>query len=837
MTAWNTTWTITQDLNSGSMAITQTSLTAGVATYSYAVTQGQNPVTGQLVTVTGTLNADGTLNVVNTAIASVTGTNIGTFTINGFQAAVNYAATAEEGQAVTAGSQFTFEPGVGTLGTGTSPIYGNGTGGDVVVNASGQFMAPGTKQGCYGFITRNGYYTAPSPPSTFTIPDNTTGLLASQVGIGPPNVVGRYFIFTESGQEGTPGGNFFLIPENVTYIVENVSYTATQTLLNDNVSTTATFFFTDYVLLNAEAADVQGNNLFNLIELGNPGWMVSYASRNFYGRCQNKIQNFLNLSFDGGYLLGQPFPLGWSQPDIYGSLLVSPVFGNSYYIQNSTLGTISFAGLISQPAFQDYYQIPIINANTSYSVRVTARCPSGLPTGNLLVLLVSQGVIYGQFVLPFASMTSNMETYTGTLLVNQFSTVPNTLALEVCASGIGAGADVEIDRLEVFNTAIPVLPFIYASYIQDPEAIDGDNEIYVGSENVQPVYGARVLYDTLYFMKQGSLYSTQASPNLEPGDWTVNEVSQEGGGACGILAYDSGEQWIVTASRPGLYAFVGGQPGKISQEIFPIWDSLNWDAGNCIWVKVDEIKRRILVGVPMPTPNFWLPKAPVNAAPTTPNVILELNYQGLDSGEALKTQPQMHTTMFGTLNAVDMRRKWSIWQIPSPYAAFVLRSPSANQTDLQLYICNGKQNSKIYLLDPSNITDDGSPIPFLYTTAGFGGPGHEEKYPLLGSFIKLWKYMVHQTTGSGTMNVTLYPNILLGPDETYPLGQPQPWTVPGGYTLTSPAVNYRQATANFQAYQTFVEFAASTTVASSVRISKVILIGCRNIWNAITGIK
>ena len=88
------------------------------------------------------------------------------------------------------------------------------------------------------------------------------------------------------------------------------------------------------------------------------------------------------------------------------------------------------------------------------------------------------------------------------------------------------------------------------------------------------------------------------------------------------------------------------------------------------WVKVDITHRRLYIGVPMPTPNFWLPNAPVNAAPTSPNVILMCNFQGLDSGQELKSEPQMHTTMFGTLNAIDMRRKWSLWQIPAPYANF-----------------------------------------------------------------------------------------------------------------------------------------------------------------------
>jgi hypothetical protein len=380
-TSWNTTWPIDDNFNSGAMQITQTSLSgAGVGTYSYTVVDGANPAAGQLVTVTGTLNGNGALNVANSPIDTVSGTSVGTFTIKLLPAGTNFPSEAEAGQASTAGTLFGFDPGFAVLGTGTSPIFGNGTGGSLTVAGSGQIIGSGTRQGTCFFITRNGYWTAPGPPVIFTTPDNTTTIQAANIPIGPPNVIGRGIAFTEAGQNGVPGANFFVIPTNVNYTVQNTGYTATSTIIWDNTTTTASFTFTDQVLLNAEAIDVQGNNLFNLIEIGNPGWIKQYDSRNFYGLCQNKIQNFNNLSFDGGYLdQNNPLPLGWSVPDQYGSLEVSPIFGNSYYIINSS-GSSQAAGigLITQTAYQDAYQQPIIFPNTTYSIRVTCRCP-GVP--------------------------------------------------------------------------------------------------------------------------------------------------------------------------------------------------------------------------------------------------------------------------------------------------------------------------------------------------------------------------------------------------------------------------------------------------------------------------
>ena len=225
------------------------------------------------------------------------------------------------------------------------------------------------------------------------------------------------------------------------------------------------------------------------------------------------------------------------------------------------------------------------------------------------------------------------------------SQVPSTLQLEYYASDLDDGADIEIDRIDPYPTEIPNLgTTVYFSYAGLPEQVDAvTGKVVFESENQQPVNGGMVLYDTFYALKGwtgnapgSSLYSLQKASNLEPADWDEPEVAQRSGGAIGPLAFDLGEQWFLGAARAGLYLFEGGQPGKIMQEIYQVWDAINWNYGYKIWVRVDLVHRRIFVGVPLPTPNFWLPNAPENANPTSPNVILMCNYQGLDSGSALK---------------------------------------------------------------------------------------------------------------------------------------------------------------------------------------------------------
>jgi hypothetical protein len=835
--AWDTLWQISQTLNSGVMQITATSVTASVATYSYSVVSGANPVAGQLVTITNTENANGALNGTNLTIVSVSGGSSGTFTVN---VSVTSASTVpEDGQASTAGTIFAFDPGVGTVGTMTSPILGNSTGGTLTfVSATAQLIGVGTRQGSVIFITRNGYYTAPAPPVTFTCPENTTALAVAQVPVGPPNVIARGIILTEPGQNGVPGANFFTIPTPVTYIVSNVSYTASALIINDNTSTSATFSFTDSVLLNALAVDVYGYNLFNQIEIGDPAFIDKYDDRVCYTKCWNKIQNFNNLSFDGGYLpSGQLAPLGWSQPDIYGQLVVSPKFGNAYYIQNTSGGTLAVAGLISQTAFQDAYQQPIIQPNTAYSVRVTARIPSSLTTGNLVISLTGGGIVYGSFTLPFASMDSSFAIYSGTLLTTQFTTVPPNLILTLSTTAIANGADVEIDRVDIYPTDIPVLTTTELwSYAGLPEQVDSvTGPVVYQSENQQPVNGSMTMYDTHYALKSwggktpgSSLYSLQKSSNLEPAQWDEPEVAQKSGGAIGINSFDLAEQWFLGASRSGLYLFEGGQPGKINQEIYQVWDAINWSAGSTIWVRVDITHRKIFVGVPMATPNFWLPNASVNANPTSPNVILMCNYQGLDSGQEVKAMPEMHTTMFGTLNAIDMRRKWSIWQIPSPYAQFV-----QGATDQELYICNGRANSKVYFLDEVNETDDGMIIDSLYTTAGLVELSKRAQMQGLTSFRIRWGYLVAALQSLGTVGLTLYPNTLLGPGQS--TTNYNAWSLAGGFTPGNPAMNDSETALNFVATRTFVEFRENDGHGFS--LSNLVLHAKKDVWNALRGAK
>jgi len=847
-TGWNNTWTIVQAINSGQYTITATQYTdtpSGLATYHYqfaSTTNSQVPVVGQLIEVTGCTNNaafNGTF-VINTVD---TGSNTFTvvLTIDGLASQPN---PIPEGsaQAIMSGTKFTIDPGINFVQTNTSVIYGTVTnqGNFFVIGSSSLVpIGAGTRQAICFFITKTGAWTPASPPITFTTNTDANILNVSGIPIGPPDVVARGIAITEAGANGVPGANFYVITVPVTETVDTVVTTYTSTIINDNTSTTAAFSFTDAVLLNSQEVDIPGFNLFNLIELGSCAWCVPYAGRMFYGLQLNKVDNFNNLSFDGGYQNPNQ-PAGWGLYLTANELQLvnSPVTGDAYYVSNTTGSIQPVMGMISQTAYQDSFNVAIISPNVAYSVRIAAACPSGVRLGTLNVDLVSLsggnfGTVYGSFSVPLTSMGTIPQVFSGSLLPLGIFTgiVPSTLQLRLWVSNMGVNADVLVERLEVYPTSFPYLKTeVYGSYVNKPEAVDASGDggiIDTSTENPQPCVGGFVLRDNLYLLKTASMYFTKDNPNSEPGGWGLNEVSNRVG-AVGINAFDTGEEWAVMACRAGLFGFDGSEPKLLNLETLEIWNAINWDAGNTICVRNDINKRRILCAVPLPTGTSpegvatatvqWLPFAPYNPKPTTPNVILMLNYQAIGSFQELMASIAVHATMFGILAAPDMRRKWSIWNIATPYMGFILRPDYLNAP---LFVCNGIASSKIYEFDDTRHNDDGAVIYGLYTTYGHVNAAKAVTMPIFGMHTKRYTVLQANIQGAGTAKVRLIPN---------DLGARYPYTVPGGMKLTYPANDDLFKPINAKGQRVFLEF-STNALDQWFSLSKTLLTGKADPWS------
>jgi hypothetical protein len=421
---YDSTWTVLSTPNASQLEITSTVLSGNVATYTYVLVSGAAPTPGQFVTVTATTNGNGIFNVVNQVITSAS-TNTFSVTI----VSPNISSAAEQGNGIIFGTQFVFDP---------LAIFGTGTGGTI---ETAGIVAAGPRQCVVLFQTRNGGITPASDFAQFDVNEGASSISVSQIPRGPADVVARILAFTPAGTEGQVTGFFFYIPTPVTVQSNGQNVTYSSTVINDNVTTQVTLSFPDGVLLSSTAISVQGRNYQQTIELGSCLGVVNYAERLFWWGENNKIQNMQNLSFDGGAgvisatqnpgLANQTYPLGWTiDPTVPygGSVTTSPLFGDAYQVQNTTGSTQAVMGRITQTAAFDEYGIPIIAANTTYSVRLTASALTPNAGGTLVVDLYrpSLNSVIGSFTVALSTLTPTSQIFTGPLLTIPISTQPGT---------------------------------------------------------------------------------------------------------------------------------------------------------------------------------------------------------------------------------------------------------------------------------------------------------------------------------------------------------------------------------------------------------------------------
>ncbi|MGH9640645.1 MAG: hypothetical protein ACRD3Y_11320, partial [Bryobacteraceae bacterium] len=235
-----------------------------------------------------------------------------------------------------------------------------------------------------------------------------------------------------------------------------------------------------------------------------------------------------------------------------------------------------------------------------------------------------------------------------------------------------------------------------------------------------------------------SLYVTATDGVNEPALWQVEEVSNLVGtpSAHGI---GIGEEWVVIAGRTGLYLFDGSEPVKLSQEIQPTWDAINWEYGDRIWVQVDTREKRVYIGVPMGTA-------------TQPNQVLMLDYaEGF-------TDP-----LVAALSAPERGRKWAPWTISANSCALVERSTGV----AQIFFGSNNSSGKVYGLTPGAYSDDGAAINSFYSTAYLAATGQSGR--------NLFGYLTGYVQGAGSLALSAS---LPGNSSTVSLG---------AWTLASPA--------------------------------------------------
>ena len=680
-------------------------------------------------------------------------------------------------------------------------------------SGSGQ-LAAGTRYAVVLFVMRNGFITpAQINPVAHSTVATDTSLNFSSIPTGPSEVVARIVAVTPPN--GGIGGPYYYVPAPA-------PTGFTSTVINDNSTTSLNATLSDAVITAGLQIAVPGNNRLSghVREVGEYVKAVLYGQRVFYLGERVKIDNIPDLTFDG--LPAASFPSSIGAWGINGgiaawSTAASPIYGNRLVINNpsgSTLNTsitphTNLTDYLTQGVPNDEFRVQQLTTGVLYSARIIAYT-NGAGVGaqaGLGILISSTGA--NSFVLSPALTTTPQEFV---LNFTAASIVPNAAGnpvLYVFPFSLPSAGTVYIERVEVFPAVQPVYQNqIIGSYIQDYQSVDAQTgPIGVQLDAQDYLTNEFRFLDRLYMTSTRRTFYTSTTAGSEPSGWSVNEASNAIG-SLGPLAADAGEEYALIADRKGLFVFDGGNHVKISQEIQQVWEQIYPPSANQVWVKNDLHQKRILVGIPMVTPNQYLPNAPANATPSTPNVILVCSYIGLDSGAEIGERPGVTVSSFtGNLLGHDMARKWTIWNMASPIGTWIDRPDGSEQ----LWI-GGSGTGQVYQLTSSVKTDDGNPINETYYTYGFSDePTAEAKQ--LGTIRRLYAYLTATMDGIGKMVPTLFPD---SPQTSFV-------DVQAPVALTSPDTTDVNIPINETGGRIFVRFATDGNAGSFFNLHRVVV--------------
>jgi hypothetical protein len=580
-------------------------------------------------------------------------------------------------------------------------------------------VAPGNHKCVCIFQTRTGYLTGPSIPVTLAAGGNEYAL-ASRIPIGPSNVIARILAFT-----GANGGNYFYLPVAPQV---NGQLIGTSTVINDNVTTSAVLDFSDEALFSGTAIDIPGNNLFNLQVLGPCLGFFSYASRLMAWGERNKVQQFINMGFEGGFYADAPnSPLGWNVSGTDGRLTAGD------YGQAWTATT----AVISQSAYQDRFGIAIIQPNTQYTFRlwVNGNAKATLSSASTGFSAIAQVLGTGQFEeVKFSAKTPVV--------------IPADLILTLTPIGTTT-----FDEVEIIYTNDPYILSAKVSYVNNPESFDGVTGILGPAADPHPVLGMEERKDVLCILTagpQGSLYETEDSASSEPASWNIRHTASE----CGLISVwgvAKFEDWFSWTSDSGLRIFDGSTVEKMSQELQPWWDSLNSGAKQFTVLSNDPYTRRVYV-------------LAAKGTATVTNSMYVLDYRDLNTSSLLANAGTLRVSYTGKVITTDLTRKWSPWTMTMNYCGLLTLSSG----EAVMAFCGGtgvslsdSLHSAVYELEEgviSGIDDDYGPFwqnstypTYFFTSAD------DAQQKSLGTHRLQHDFLTMNCTGVGTVFVT--PNL------------------------------------------------------------------------------
>ena len=600
----------------------------------------------------------------------------------------------------------------------------------------GQISA-GPHQVAVCFITRQQAILKPCPPVTWIAGGSLTAIVT--IPKGPSNIIQRLVIVTPVLVPPETTGNF--------YSIETGSIYAKAMLVQDNITGLVEIDFSDSNLISGFNAQY----LFNANELGESFGTTSYSSRGVWVQEQNKIQNLLNLEFNGGWNIGggtggSDVPLGWTSDPTYGAGGSRVANGGMWLdaFQITGAGATAAHGMITQPAYQDWLGTTIFAPLTSYSVRLRAYTSANVtlivdlfsPTAGILsqcTFTINTSAGYVETIVPFGATLP--------------TTIPPDTLLRLYVSGAFAnGATLMIDSIEPYPTNTPINSSVARiSYANQPEGFDGvTGQVQVRPGDGQQLRACFTIRGNLYLAKDRYMGYVVDDGQNEPSFWQFVETS-DGIGICGPDAVDVTEEWACFANRSGLYVFWGGDPIKISQEIQedasqtgkPCWNSINWSAGAAVWVRIDEQNKRILVGVPM------------GADQTTVNLVWQIDYRFTGGGPGIAEASGAAYGAFqpSVLLEHGAGRKYSPWSISGNCCALIEQQNGTVETWM-----GGEFG--VSWLKPYNYNDNGESIDTIYQLAATPEMQQEQMLQLR-SHRHFIDYIAGHVFGQGTMQMSL----------------------------------------------------------------------------------
>jgi hypothetical protein len=226
------------------------------------------------------------------------------------------------------------------------------------------------------------------------------------------------------------------------------------------------------------------------------------------------------------------------------------------------------------------------------------------------------------------------------------------------------------------------------SDIQDPETvrIPGGN-FQVSENDGDRTICYREIRGIGYSFKENSGFVVEQNGG-DPSTWAPRQV-WGGNGPVGASAIDIAGQddseFAMWAHRSGVYMFTGNAPTLISREQQDTWETINWDYGHLIKLRIDHVRRLVHI------------LCPINGS-TTNNCRLVLNYY-FGTGD-----PVVFVVRRGILVPNVEGRKWSQDPLNFNDAVYV---PQKSKNAVQLTGVNVENQMLFFAADGSikNVVD------------------------------------------------------------------------------------------------------------------------------------